>query len=30
MDVTPLDVADFFADPDGKIDHLLGDGGVQK
>jgi hypothetical protein len=30
MDVTPLDVADFFADPDEKIDHLMGDGGVQK
>jgi hypothetical protein len=30
MDVTHLDVADFFADPDGKIDHLMGDDGVQK
>ncbi|KAK2366620.1 ARM REPEAT PROTEIN INTERACTING WITH ABF2 [Trifolium repens] len=30
MDVTHLDVADFLADPDGKIDHLMGDGSVQK
>nr|KYP64498.1 hypothetical protein KK1_019098 [Cajanus cajan] len=28
MDVTHLDVADFFADPNGKIDHLIGDGSV--
>ena len=30
MDVTHLDVADFFAHPEGKIDHLIGDGSVQK
>lgn len=30
MDVTHLDVADFFADPNGKIDHLIGDGSVKK
>ena len=28
-DDTHLDVSDFFADPDGKIDHLIGDGIVQ-
>jgi len=30
MDVTHLDIADFFDDPDGKIDHLNGDGSVKK
>ncbi|XP_054786877.1 uncharacterized protein LOC129293067 [Prosopis cineraria] len=30
MDVTHLDVADFFADLNGRIDHLIGDGNVQK
>ncbi|XP_058726855.1 uncharacterized protein LOC131598254 [Vicia villosa] len=30
MDVTHLDIDDFFADPDGKIDHLIGDGSVKK
>ncbi|KAG4960075.1 hypothetical protein AAZX31_13G181000 [Glycine max] len=30
MDVTHLNIADFFADPDGKIDHLIGDGSVKK
>ena len=30
MDVTHLDAADFFADPDGNIDHLIGDGSVKK
>ncbi|XP_028795622.1 uncharacterized protein LOC114751125 [Neltuma alba] len=30
MDVTHLDVADFFDDPDGRIDHLIGDGSVKK
>ncbi|XP_058733554.1 uncharacterized protein LOC131605183 [Vicia villosa] len=30
MDVTHLDIGDFFADPDGKIDHLIGDGSVKK
>ncbi|CAI8598576.1 unnamed protein product [Vicia faba] len=24
------DIGDFFADPDGKIDHLIGDGSVEK
>jgi hypothetical protein len=30
VDVTHLDAADFFVDPDGKIDHLIGDESVQK
>ncbi|XP_058764179.1 uncharacterized protein LOC131637597 [Vicia villosa] len=30
IDVTYLDIGDFFADPDGKIDHLIGDGIVKK
>ncbi|KAL0387494.1 UNVERIFIED_CONTAM: hypothetical protein Sradi_2631200 [Sesamum radiatum] len=30
IDMTHLDVADFFADPNGKIDHLIGDGSVSK
>ncbi|XP_058749386.1 uncharacterized protein LOC131622376 [Vicia villosa] len=30
MDVTHLDIGDFFADPNGKIDHLIGDGSVKK
>lgn len=30
IDVTHLDVADFFADPDGNIDHLIGDGVLKK
>ncbi|XP_028801225.1 uncharacterized protein LOC114756444 [Neltuma alba] len=30
IDVTHLDIADFFADPNGKIDHLIGDGNVQQ
>lgn len=30
MDVTHLDIGDFFADPYGKIDHLIGDGSVKK
>nr|XP_025884576.1 uncharacterized protein LOC112940520 [Solanum lycopersicum] len=28
VDITHLDVADFFAHPEGKIDHLIGDGPV--
>ncbi|XP_028766617.1 uncharacterized protein LOC114724435 [Neltuma alba] len=28
IDVTHLDIADFFADSNGKIDHLIGDGNV--
>ncbi|KAL0329127.1 UNVERIFIED_CONTAM: hypothetical protein Sradi_4899400, partial [Sesamum radiatum] len=28
IDMTHLDVADFFADPNGKTDHLIGDGSV--
>ena len=28
VDITHLDVADFFAHPEGKIDHLIGDGSV--
>ncbi|XP_069155628.1 uncharacterized protein [Solanum lycopersicum] len=28
VDITDLDVADFFAHPEGKIDHLIGDGSV--
>ncbi|XP_028775706.1 uncharacterized protein LOC114732573 [Neltuma alba] len=30
MDVTHLDIANFFTDPNGKIDHLIGDGNVQQ
>nr|XP_009771439.1 PREDICTED: uncharacterized protein LOC104221975 [Nicotiana sylvestris] len=30
FDITHLDVADFFECPDGKIDHLIGDGSVVK
>ncbi|XP_070017701.1 uncharacterized protein [Nicotiana sylvestris] len=30
FDITHLDVADFFERPDGKIDHLIGDGSVVK
>lgn len=30
IDVAHLDVADFFEHPEGKIDHLIGDGSVQK
>ena len=26
VDITHLDVFDFFEDPNGKIDHLIGDG----
>jgi len=29
MDTTPLDIGDFFEDPNGKIDHLIGDGTVK-
>ena len=28
VDITHLDVANFFAHPEGKIDHLIGDGSV--
>jgi hypothetical protein len=28
VDITHLDVSDFFDDPNGKIDHLIGDGDV--
>ena len=28
VDITCLDVADFFEHPEGKIDHLIGDGSV--
>ena len=28
VDITHLDIADFFAHPEGKIDHLIGDGSV--
>jgi len=28
VDITHLDVADFFAHPQRKIDHLIGDGSV--
>ncbi|XP_060202001.1 uncharacterized protein LOC132630452 [Lycium barbarum] len=28
IDITHLDVADFFEHPEGKIDHLIGDGSV--
>nr|XP_016496654.1 PREDICTED: uncharacterized protein LOC107815557 [Nicotiana tabacum] len=30
FDITHLDVADFFEQPEGKIDHLIGDGSVMK
>ncbi|XP_058775914.1 uncharacterized protein LOC131650214 [Vicia villosa] len=30
MDVTHLDIGDFFGDLDGKIDHLIEDGSVKK
>ncbi|XP_028795603.1 uncharacterized protein LOC114751095 [Neltuma alba] len=30
MDVTHFDVTDFFANPDGRIDHLIGDGSFKK
>ncbi|XP_070029253.1 uncharacterized protein [Nicotiana sylvestris] len=30
FDITHLDVADFFERPNGKIDHLIGDGSVVK
>jgi hypothetical protein len=30
MDVTHLDIGDFFADPHGRIDHLIDDGIVKK
>ncbi|CAI8618108.1 unnamed protein product [Vicia faba] len=30
IDVTHLEIGDFFVDPDGKIDHLIGDGIVKK
>ena len=28
IDLTHLDVSDFFENPNGKIDHLIGDGNV--
>ena len=28
VDITHLDVSDFFEDLNGKIDHLIGDGNV--
>jgi hypothetical protein len=28
VDITHLDVSDFFENPNGKIDHLICDGGV--
>ena len=28
VDLTHLDVSDFFENPNGKIDHLIGDGNV--
>ena len=28
MDLTHLDVSDFFENPNGKIDHVIGDGNV--
>ena len=28
VDITHLDIADFFAHPEGKIDHLIGDDSV--
>jgi len=30
MDPTHLDIGDFFEDPNEKIDHLIGDGTVNK
>jgi hypothetical protein len=30
MDVTHLEIGDFFAHPEGRIDHLIGDGTVKK
>jgi len=30
MDPTHLDIGNFFEDPNGKIDHLIGDGTVKK
>jgi len=30
MDLTHLDVGDFFEDPNEKIDHLIRDGTVKK
>jgi hypothetical protein len=30
MDVTHLEIGDFFGDPDGRIDLLIGDGSVKK
>ncbi|XP_039688731.1 uncharacterized protein [Medicago truncatula] len=30
LDTTPLDIGDFFEDPNEKIDHLIGDGTVKK
>ncbi|XP_060212304.1 uncharacterized protein LOC132639942 [Lycium barbarum] len=30
VDITHLDVADFFEHPEGKIDHLIGDGSIVK
>ena len=30
VDITHLDVADFFTHPEGRIDHLIGDGTVEK
>lgn len=30
MDVTHLNISDFFEHPEGKIDHLIGDGSVKK
>ena len=28
VDITHLDISDFFEDANGKIDHLIGDGNV--
>ena len=28
VDISNLETSDFFEDPDGKIDHLIGDGSV--
>ena len=30
VDITHLDVADFSENPEGRIDHLIGDGNIQK
>lgn len=30
LNLTKLDFGDFFADPDGKVDNLSGDGSVKK